>query len=223
MAQFIGKIIDALLGPLASACVCYYLYQSPKATFTYRKKWILIVATFFIILGIYQYINTYQAFYNTRAPTANELKKAFTSNNSFAKEDILYQSPDGYSIIIPAGYSYTAQSLGMLRLTAKKGDSVFFLMKTQSSDPLEKIMKDSQNYLKNQNSTYIFSETTPIKLNDIAGLRTDVQVIKNNTPANGVFVIFKKDDGVYVLQFACLKESFEAMRAEFEKVINSFR
>lgn len=98
-------------------------------------------------------------------PSKEEIQEKIIANNILVEEDFKFNSPDGFSLIIPAGYAYMVLPSGAISLTAIKeqAQSAIVVAVFNGNDPLEKTLNETLELLKNKNNTYNFNPATEIK------------------------------------------------------------
>ena len=207
---------------LISAFIFFTLYSNPKAIFSYKKRWAIVACWFMVIYSLFGLTKSYQTFVKMHFPTKAEIDRAITYNGKIVKKEMLYKSPDGYTVLIPEGYAYSTHPSGAMSLVARKGDSIIVVMMFPSTDTLEKLMQDSCNHLNKKGQTRSFSKPLPVKINDNNGLRIDIEAKKQNMRIHSICLFFKKGNMAYQLQLICPQELFTTIKEEYEKVINSF-
>ena len=156
------------------------------------------------------------------------LKKEM-SRLAMTAKDIIYRSPHGYSILVPAGYEYRPSNQpaysGILSLVAIKDHgnnrkSVVTVLVSDSGEPtpeeeLEEICKE----IKAENETAIFSRT--ITGRDKNKVRRDYRCMVKGYNLQGIVVVLFKNNRIY--QLGLQSYAFDKARADFERITASFQ
>ncbi len=111
MGTLIAGWIDAAIAFLAAGLFFRFYYTATMARF-YKKRWVMVVCCFLLLYSLIGSTNAYRKYVQGRPPTRGELQKAMAANNTFVTQDAVFTSPDGYTLVLPAGYAYTTYSSG---------------------------------------------------------------------------------------------------------------
>jgi hypothetical protein len=156
-------------------------------------------------------------------PAKAEIEKSFSSNGVRADQDVMYRSPDGFVVLVPAGYEYTALTSGPMRLVAKRKTDVLAVGKISASSGLEVFVPEVRKHLAKQLPTHTFSDPVPVRVNNVDAMRLESQYVQDGVLRNDVMVFFKPTTDVFELVLTCPRDSLDAHAAEYNKVIGSFR
>ena len=189
-----------------------------------KSKLIFIICSIIVVIfALFQLIKSYQAYSSTRTPSVNEAKRALATHQSIVKEDMLYHSPDGYTLLIPAGYSYTTFDSGGVSLLGVNKTTALMIKRLSSLDNLDKVMQDLKDYVKETYQSYTASSSVAFTINGIDALRSEIQYTDPaKGPMTSTVVFFKKNNG-YMVDLVCNKDLFDSEKDEFERIINSFK
>jgi len=202
------------------------LYMSQTSRF-HRHKWVIVASCVMMLGSIVQISNAYRNNGETRVPTKGELQEAIAAHNTLVDQDFVYDSPEGYSVMVPAGYAYTTFPSGAVSMTAVKkqssGQSAILVAKQQSNEELESLVTKTVDVLKNKNSTYAFSPSSEVLLGDKKAIRVDLDVEKQGVPIKGTFLFAKTGNTCFEIMMSCPASDYLQESAAFEKVIQSSR
>jgi len=228
MGTLIAEWIDKAITLCAVALLLKFYYTSKMSRF-YRKKWIIVACSFLVLYSIIGIIHGYRNYTQGRLPTKGELKKAIAANSTLVDQDFVFNSPDGYTLVVPAGYTYTTFSSGDISMVAVKKQSqsstqsAILVGRQQSSEELEGLIKETMKLLKNKNSTYAFSSESPLSISGKKAIRINVDVEKEGVPVKGIYVFTKTGNTIFEIMMSCPASVYSQESIEFEKVIRSFK
>jgi hypothetical protein len=222
VAQWIGAAFTFFLALL----FLKVLYLSKTSRF-HRHKWVIVASCVMMLGSIVQISNAYRNNDETRVPTKGELQEAIAAHNTLVDDDFVYDSPDGYSLTVPAGYAYTTFPTGALSMTAVKkqssGQSTILVARQQSGEELESLVTKTIDVLKNKNPTYAFSPSSEVLLGDKKAIRVDLDVEKQGVPIKGVLIFAKTGNTCFEIMMSCPASLYSEESAAFEKAIQSSR
>ena len=147
MISFILNWIDKAIMICAAFLLLRY-YYNPKASRLYKKKWVLFVCGFLLFYSIFDLVVAYRDYPGSRLPSSIELKKTMVSEGTILTENVIYSSPDGYQILIPAGYTYIKGQSGGLSVSAAKEGAALVIAKMSDPNPLDELGSDIIETLK---------------------------------------------------------------------------
>ena len=228
MGTLIGGWIGTAITFFAAGLFLKFYYNSKMSRF-YKKKWVIVACSFMVLYAIIEGINAYRDYAQGRPPIKGELQKAIAANNNLVTQDFAYNSPDGYTLVVPAGYAYTTFPSGALSLIAIKKlsqsstQSAIVVSRQQGRDDLETLTEEIIKVLKKKNSTYAFSSESQLSISDKKAIRVNVEVEKEGTLIKGIYVFTKTGNYIFSIMMSCPASIFPQESGEFEKVINSFR
>ncbi len=108
---------------LLGAGFCAWFVRSGKLRGKANRQWkkAILYACAAVLLGqgVYHVYNAIGDHRARRVPSSEEIGAALAENGSLAADDILYRSPDGYEVLIPAGFRYLATPGELLSLVAR--------------------------------------------------------------------------------------------------------
>ncbi len=226
MGTLIAGWIDAAIAFLAAGLFFRFYSTSTMARF-YKKKWVMVVCCFLLLYSLIGITNAYRKYVQGRPPTKAELQKAMAANSTLVDQDVVFNSPSGYTLVLPAGYAYTTYSSGAISLTAVKrhsqssAQSAIVVARQQSNEELGSLIQDTLKVLKSKNSTYAFSAESQLSISDKQAIRVDVDVEKEGIPIKGIFIFTKAGNSIFEFMLSCPASLFSQESAEFEKIIRS--
>ncbi len=224
MSTLIAEYIDKAITLFASALFLKY-YFSPKMPRFYKKKWVVIISCFLLIYSIIGFTKAYQEHADQRLPSREELQEEIIANNTLVEEDFAYTSPDGFSIIIPAGYAYTVFPSGAISMTAVKeaSQSGIVVAVYKGNDKLEKTLNATLELLKDKNNTYTFSPASDMKIGRDKAIRVNLEVTKQGMPIQGCFIFSKSGNRFFQFMMSCPSSIYSEESSTYEKVISSLK
>jgi hypothetical protein len=228
MGTLIAGGINTAITFLIAALFLRFYYTSKMRHF-YKKKWVIVACSFMMLYSIIGITHAYREYTQGRLPRKEELQKEIAAHNTLVDQDFVFNSPDGYTLVVPAGYAYTTFSSGAISMTAVKKQpqsstqSAIVVARQQGSEGLESLVKDTMKILKSKNSTYAFSLESPLSISDKKAIRVNVDVEKEGVPIKGIFLFTRAGSNVFQIMMSCPASLFSQESAEFEKVIRSLR
>ncbi len=228
MGTLIAEWIGTAMTFFAAVLFLKFYYTAKTSRF-YKKKWVVVVCSLMMLYPIIGITNAYRNYTQGRPTTKGELQEAIAANNTLVNQDFVYNSPDGYTLVVPAGYAYTTFSSGAISLAALKKQpqsstqSAIAVAKQQGSEELESLVEKITRALKNKNSTYAFSSETALSIGEKKAIKVDVDVEKEGIPIKGIFVFAKAGNSVFSLMMSCPASLFSQESPAFERVIGSLR
>ena len=172
MGTLIGGWIGTAITFFAAGLFLKFYYNSKMSRF-YKKKWVIVACSFMVLYAIIEGITAYRDYAQGRPPIKGELQKAIAANNTLVTQDFAYNSPDAYTLVVPAGYAYTTFPSGALSLIAIKKQSqsstqsAIVVARQQGRDDLETLTEEIIKVLKKKNSTYAFSSESQLSISDL--------------------------------------------------------
>ena len=228
MGTLIAGWIGAAITFFAAALFLKF-YYTPKMSHFHKQKWVIVVCFLMVLCSIIEVANAYRTNAQGRIPTKGELQEAIAANNTLVNQDFVYNSPDGYSLVVPAGYAYTTFSSGGISMTAVKrqsqssGQSAIVVARQQGSKELEILVEEITRVLKDKNSTYAFSPQSQLSIGEKKAIKVDVDVEKEGIPIKGMFLFAKAGNNCLAIMMSCPASLFSQESPAFEKVIGSLR
>jgi hypothetical protein len=223
MGTLIAKWIDTAFALFVAALFLKFYYSSEMSRF-YKKKWVIVACCFMVLYAIIGSLNTYRSYAQGRPPTKGELQKAIAAHNTLVDHDFVYNSPDGYTVLVPAGYAYTTFSSGAISMTAvkKQPQSAIVVARYQASNDLGSLIKETIKVLKSKNPTYAFSSESPVSIGDKEAIKVDIDVEKEGIPIKGILIFAQAGNNTFQIMMSCPASVYTHESTEFEKVIQSF-
>ena len=152
-----------------------------------------------------------------------ELDRAYADNNTLLTSDHVYESPNGYSILIPTGYTYTPFKSGQMSLMAFNKPSGLMISKHWAPSGLYRSISGICNALQRKNETYSFLPEEAVEAAATHAIRRDFTVRKQGVNAKGIVVWFKIDNTLYQLMLNCPEKDFATFSSEYEKIVDSLK
>ena len=228
MGILVAEWIDKAITLFAVALLLKF-YYTPNMSRFYKKKWVIVVCSFVMLYSIIAIARSYRNYNQGRLLTKAELQNAIAANNIPINQDFVFNSPDGYTLVVPAGYAYTTFSSGTISMVAVKKQSqsstqsAILVGRQQSSEELEGLIEETIKVLKKKNPTYAFSLESPLSIGDKRAIRINVDVEKEGIPVKGIYVFTKSRNNIFEIMMTCPASLFPQESVEFEKVIRSLK
>lgn len=228
MGTLIAGWIDPAISLFAAAFFLRFYYVPTMPRF-YKKRWVVVVCCFLLLNSIIGITHAYRNYTQGKPPTREDLQKAMAANNTLVKQDFVFTSPDGYTLVLPAGYAYTTYASGAISLTAVKKhpqaseQSAIVVARQQGNEELEPLIRNTLKSLKGKNSTYAFSPESPFSISGKEAVRVTLDVEKAGVPIKGILIFARAGSTIFEVMMSCPARLFSQESAEFEKVIGSFR
>jgi hypothetical protein len=221
MTSLILNWIDKAIMIFAALLLLRY-YFNPKASRLFKKKWVLFVCGFLFFYSIYEIVEGYRDYSSGRVPTSQKLKKTIQSEGTVLSEDVTYSSPDGYEILIPAGYKYVQGLSKSLSLSAAREGAALLIAKISDPKPLDKLGSDIIEGLKKRDSTSKLLSHQASSLEDNDALRLDWELVRKGVPVKIIMVMVKRGRTLFQLTLSCPKTFSKQTNPEFQRIIKSF-
>ena len=228
MGTLIAKWVDTAFTFFIAALFLKFYYTSKMSRF-YKKKWVIVVSCFMMLYSIIGITHAYRNYTQGRPPTKGELQKEIAANNTLVDQDFVFNSQDGYTLVVPAGYAYTTFSSGAISMTAVKKQSqsstqsAIVVARQQGSEELESLIEETIKILKSRNSTYAFSSESQLSISDKKAIKVNVEVEKEGIPIKGIYIFTKAGNNIFEIMMSCPASLFSQESADFEKVIRSLK
>jgi hypothetical protein len=220
MARLIAQFVDNGIMLVAAAVLLRY-YFKPEATRLYKRKWIPFACAFMILYSLFEIGLAYREHLQNRLPSRKELEERILANNTVAGADFQYRSPHGYTIKVPKGYAYTEFASGTFSLTAIKDTIGLVVLRQHCPEPLNKIVPETCQYLKQKNPTYAFTDQQSITIGGTPAIRINVAVTKETGPIKGFALFFKKGSDLFQVLLTCSATDFLNNKSQLESIIDS--
>jgi hypothetical protein len=222
MSTLVAEWIGIAVSPLAAVLFLKFYYTSKMSRF-YQKKWVIVACSFIVLYAIIEVINAGRNYTEGRVPTKGEIQQAIAANNTLVDQDLIFKSPDGYTLVVPAGCAYTTFSSGAMSMTAvkKQSNSAIIVARYQTSEGLERLVEETIEVLKRKNLTYAFPSESPVSIGDKEAIKVDVDVEKEGIPIKGILIFAHAGNSTFEVMMSCPASVFSQESMEFEKVIQS--
>jgi len=226
MAQFIASIADALIYIFLGLFILY-LHTKKKVPLFSNKKWAWAIAIILFGLGGYDIYDGYVDYEKTLLPSLEYLEDALASKGILAEKDFIYDSPDGFQVLIPGGYRYVSMNNVITLIMRKKIDALGYagmaISKLKFDGDLPGLMTESLKNMKLKEPTYSFSARGIRYFGRYEGISCKMEVIRKGIPLNGIIAFCRGGNFVYQVLLYCPKDSYSNFKLEFEKILDSFR
>lgn len=228
MSTYLATFLDDVFSVAAGLFLLTFYFK--KNSKLYRKKWVLAGMALLIFNGATGGIRNYKKYYASGMPARERVIKEISLTDTALKQDYLFQSAQGFRMVIPEGYSYKVYQEGRSLIAFKKrGDSeflegLFVIGKTESFDDLETAVDKAVQYLVSKNDTYRFSAREFFGESGREGIRMNVSVVKKGEAMKAIMAYIKKPGRPYVYEItlACHEKFWEENRNLFEQTLNTF-
>ena len=130
-------------------------------------------------------------------PKVEDVRKQFEASAQLATTDMTYHGA-GFSIQVPAGYSYLKMEEPMM-LLASRGDhasGIAVFRHDLGHDDPEPVVRQTLELMKKKNGTYDFS---PLNVNGKQEFSAWFHVTKNGVPLRGLLIFAERDDKLWEL------------------------
>ena len=221
MTGFILNWADKAVMIFAALLLLRY-YFNPKNPRLYKKKWVLFVSGFLLFYCIFDLVVTYREYSSSRLPTSEKLKETILSDGVILSEDVTYASPDGYQILIPAGYRYVKGEPGAISLSATKEGAALLVTKMTDPKPLDELGTKIVEELKGRASESKLQSRRDISLKGADALRLDWELVRKGIPVNVIMILAKQGRSLFYLTISCPGEFSGRSGPEFDRIIDSF-
>lgn len=224
MRNYLPNVVYAAIY-LVMAGGFLFFYLAKKQPTYYKKLWVLLGAFLLLALAGNEAYKGIRQNAAQKIPSIKELGNSLSNGASIASDELLYNSSDGYQIVIPKGLTYTS-SKGIVSLMAMNRDSQkkFFtlvVMKQSSTRHVDSIVTElmQAGAKANPPKTYVFEDSEKN-----AGLRRGyVEDSKNGTLIKTALLLVQHDTSLYRVAISTLKDNFDREHVEIEKVLSSFK
>lgn len=222
MGTLVAEWIGIAVSLLAAALFLKFYYTSKMSPF-YKKKWVIVACSFIMLCAIIEITDAYRNYAQGRIPTKRELQQAIAADNTHVDQDFVFNSPDGYTLVVPAGYAYTTFSSGAMSMTAvkKQSQSAIIVARYRTSEDLESLVKETIEVLKGKNPTYAFPSESPVSIGDKEAIKVDVRVEKEGIPIKGILIFAQAGSNTFEVMMSCPASVYSEESTEFEKVARS--
>lgn len=152
----------------------------------------------------------------------DQYEMARSANQTLVTTDTVYESPDGFSILIPAGYKYSAIESGPFTVFASKPPCNLEGTKHRwRFGNLGKMFAVSIDGLQKQYNNISFNTPVDIELGSVKGIRADYIMTFPDGVVHGIFIWFKINSTLYQFVFTCPEHFIESYSFEYERMLGS--
>ena len=93
----------------------------------------------------------------------------------------------------------------------------------QDSASIDWIMDNVLAAMQKKHFTFKLVDRSKVRINESEAVRIDCNVTKNNIPARLIIVLCQDSSTLFQLTFSCPQELFTEFKADYEKVLTSFK
>ena len=222
MGALVAEWIGITVTLLGAVLFLRFHYASKMSRF-YKKKWVIVACSFIMLYAIIEITDACRNYAQGRLPTKEEIQQPVAANDSLAGQDHIFKSPDGYTLVVPAGYAYTTLSSGAMSMTAvkKRSKSAIIVARYETGEDLESLVRETIKVLKRKNPTYAFPSESPVSIGDKEGIKVDVDVEKEGIPIKGMIIFAQAGNNTFEVMMSCPASVFSEESTEFDKVVRS--
>jgi hypothetical protein len=220
----VQKFVYAALS-LAMACGFLFYYFTKRQPGLHKKWWVLLCAFALLALGGNEVYKGVHQNAEQRVPPKDQLENTLSASDPVASSELLYNSPDGYQIIIPKGLTYTKPKSAASLIATNKNDPgnslTLVVMKQSSAQDLDSIVKELVMMGKKAKppKTYVFQE----KNKSADQRRGYIEASNNGATLKAAILLTRHENSIYRVVISAPKTYFEREKAEIEKVLQSFK
>ena len=139
-----------------------------------------------------------------------------------ATTNTIYKSPDGFSILIPAGYQYAPINSEHFTIFASKPPCNLEGTKHRwRFGNLNKMFAAGIDTLRKKHKNILFGTPVDIDLGSVTGIRTDYSMSFPDRVVRGSCIWFKIGSTLYQFVFTCPDQIDEGIRVESERMLGS--
>jgi len=162
-----------------------------------------------------------------KADLRGKVETAISQHGVLASQDHVFESADGFSILIPAGYTYSKPTNTPFALVAVgKVDStpVISVMVVSSTQTQQDLLKDLKALQARQSASTCFSEPTTIRNGNTDVTRVTVLSLRENNVLTKSNMLLASSRGKhYVAVIGTTDELYNRQSVELERVVASFK
>jgi len=161
-----------------------------------------------------------------KADLRGKVETAIAENGVLATQDYVFDSADGFSILIPAGYIYSKPAntpFAVVAVGQVDSTPVISVMVVSSSQSQQDLLKDFKALQAKQSASTSFSEPTTVRNGNTDVTRVTVLSLRENNVLTKSNMLFASGRGKhYVAVIGTRDELYSRQSAELERVVASF-
>ncbi len=164
-----------------------------------------------------------------KAELRKSVEKSISEKGSLAVNDRVFESEEGFNILIPAGYTYSKPpntNIGLIairNLDTTTTSTIIVAVEISNLGSKEFIEGVKQSLQKNKDKTHKFSETKSLKNGATMVQRIDDTVLRSDGLAIKAVMLFAAKNGKhYMANLGVKEEQHIAYANELERVVASF-
>jgi len=220
--------IDVVLS-IAVVAGLFFVYSNRRFATYYKKKWVFVVAVGFSLFCVYQATSfaasdsPKESAHKHKKPEADRLKETI-----HADKDSIFKSTDGYEILIPAGYTYSASTDARVSLRAMKdaettGTPVFVVTVMEPGIGIAELIDQTTKVQRQRNATTKFGGIKEIRNGNTLIYKLAYSSVREKGPVKGYLVFSTKSKKVFMVTIVTTEELFSTNSEVIDRVIESFR
>ena len=208
----------------------YYLYFSPQSKFR-KKTWVLVLLGIgFLASSAHVTLNYLAKVREAEAETAQLRKKVMSSvdqGGTVSAQDTVFASPDGYWILIPAGYTYSKPAGTPFSMIAIKNATsiqtpAMSVMTLASNATNDEFSDQIRKGMVQKNSSTKFTEPVKIRNGTTDLDRVEMTSTRDGGHIKGIVLFATKSGKNYAVILGTKEDMYAAAKPEFERIASSF-
>jgi len=219
MSPLLPSLIETATRVFGAGLLLRFYYK-PELTLFYKKKWVLFGTG---ALFLYSAIDTWTAFQkqeDTVAFSQEELVQMVLDSDVLAEDDLLFKSPHGYTILVPAGFKYSHHESGALSMSAIKEGATLTVVRYEHTGSLESLSSQIRDKSTRDEPQFEFTDQQTVAVGGIPAIRLEY-LYRGDTVVQGSTLLIKKGNVCFEVSCACSADRYEESRAHFEAIFDS--
>ena len=195
-------------------------------------KWVgLLLIVFTVIqigIGVFEG-NSHDISNSYKAELRKSIENSITEKGVVAENNRVFESQDGFSILIPAGYTYSKPPNANIGLTAIRNPSttatpvVIVAIEVSNIGIEEFSAQVKQSLLEKEDKLYKFADTTTLNNGATIVQRTNFTALRRDgTAFKGSLLLASKGKKYFLVNLVAREDLYNAHADEIEKMITSF-
>ena len=119
MQSFIYANIESFLNLLLAGLFLFW-YCNDSYEKLYKNKWVMTGFVMWLTLAGNSFYSSHLKAQNYRIPGIETTRTTFAGKGQFTWDDTIHKSIDGYTILIPKGFTYVPENHGAISLSAHR-------------------------------------------------------------------------------------------------------
>jgi hypothetical protein len=159
--------------------------------------------------------------------TIQAVQVNLSADGKLAEQEQVIATPEGFSVLIPKGYTYSKPLGTPLSLAAAydahgAATPAFAVSVMKLEGGLDRVVDSTKAGMVAKNKTTRFSETQVIEKGGFKLYRTAASSQQFGLPVKGGMLFFENEGKAFMLVYGTREELFDANAPIFEKIIRSF-